>query len=80
VQRLPPGDPAALSSKPRDLAPKDRAMARSKDMQQALDIVARRKPEPAARAKWSGLERLGLVLWIGVGIMIMGLAALFILA
>ena len=56
-------------------------MARSKDMQQALDIVAGRKPEPAERerTKWSGLERLGLLLWTGVGIMIIGLAALFVL-
>jgi hypothetical protein len=55
-------------------------MARSKDMQQALDIVAGRKPEPVERAKWSGLERAGLLLWTGVGIMIIGLAALFALS
>jgi hypothetical protein len=57
-------------------------MARSKDMQQALDIVAGRKPEPAERerTKWSGLERLGLLLWTGVGIMIIGLGALFALS
>jgi len=54
-------------------------MARSKDMQQALDIVAGRKPAPVERAKWSGLERAGLLLWSGVGVMIIGLAALFIL-
>ena len=53
-------------------------MARSKDMQQALDIVAGRKPEPAQRDKWSGLERVGLLLWTGVGIMIIGLSALFV--
>jgi hypothetical protein len=53
-------------------------MARSKDMQQALDIVAGRKPEPEERAKWGGLERTGLFLWIGVGIMIIGLAAVFV--
>jgi hypothetical protein len=54
-------------------------MARSKDMQQALDIVAGRKPAPAERSRWSGLERVGLLLWTGVGIMIIGLAALFVL-
>jgi hypothetical protein len=54
-------------------------MARSKDMQQALDIVAGRKPAPAERSKLSGLERTGLLLWIGVGIMVIGLAALFVL-
>jgi hypothetical protein len=80
VHRLPPGDPAALCSEPRDLASKETAMARSKDMQQALDIVAGRKPAPAERAKWSGLERAGLLLWTGVGIMIIGLAALFALS
>jgi hypothetical protein len=52
-------------------------MARSKDMQQALDIVAGRKPEEPP--KWGGLERIGLLLWTGVGIMIIGLAALFVL-
>jgi len=42
-------------------------MARSHDMQQALDIVAGRKPaEPAARSKWSTLERFGVLLWVGV--------------
>jgi len=55
-------------------------MARSKDMQQALDIVAGRKPAPVERTKWSGLERAGLLLWTGVGIMIIGLAALFALS
>lgn len=55
-------------------------MARSKDMQQALDIVAGRKPAPAEHAKWSGLERAGLLLWIGFGIMVIGLAALFVLS
>lgn len=55
-------------------------MARSKDMQQALDIVAGRQPAPAERAKWSGLERAGLLLWTGVGIMMIGLAALFVLS
>ena len=54
-------------------------MHRSKDMQQALDIVAGRNPPPAERTKWSGLERTGLFLWVGVGIMIIGLAALFVL-
>jgi hypothetical protein len=72
-----PGDPAALCSEPRDLASKETAMARSKDMQQALDIVAGRKPEEPP--KWGGLERIGLLLWTGVGIMIIGLAALFVL-
>lgn len=55
-------------------------MARSKDMQQALDIVAGRKAPPVERAGWSGLERAGLLLWTGVGIMIIGLAALFTLS
>ena len=54
-------------------------MARSKDMQQALDIVAGRKSAPAERTKRSGLERIGLLLWTGVGIMIIGLATLFAL-
>lgn len=54
-------------------------MARSKDMQQALDIVAGRKPAEAERPKWSGLERVGVLLWAGVGIMVIGLAALFVL-
>jgi hypothetical protein len=54
-------------------------MARSKDMQQALDIVAGRKPEAAERTQMSGLERTGLFLWIGVGLMALGLAALFML-
>ena len=54
-------------------------MARSKDMQEALDIVAGRKPAEAERPRWGGLERVGLLLWTGVGIMIIGLAALFVL-
>ena len=54
-------------------------MARSKDMQQALDMVAGRKLAPVERTRWSGLERTGLFLWIGVGIMIIGLTALFVL-
>lgn len=37
-------------------------MARSKDMQQALDIVAGRESPPAEHRKWSGLERVGLLL------------------
>jgi hypothetical protein len=55
-------------------------MARSREMQQALDIVAGRAPAPAERPKWSGLARLGLLLWSGVGIMIIGLVALFALS
>ena len=55
-------------------------MQRSKDMQQALDIVAGRKPAPAERRKWSGLERVGLLLWTGVGVMIIGFIALFALS
>lgn len=59
-------------------------MARSRDMQQALDIVAGRKPaepaEPAARAKWSMLERFGALLWVGVGIMVVGLVALYLMS
>jgi hypothetical protein len=62
-----------------DPAPKEIAMARSKDMQQALDIVAGRKLAPAERPKWSGLARIGLLLWTGVGIMTIGLVALFAL-
>ncbi|HJT11610.1 MAG TPA: hypothetical protein VJ790_03270 [Dongiaceae bacterium] len=52
-------------------------MARSQDMQQALDIVAGRKPAPAAPAKWGRLERIGVLLWVGVAIMIAGFAVLF---
>jgi hypothetical protein len=54
-------------------------MAKSRDMQQALDIVAGRKPAaaPAARTKLSGLERFGALLWIGVGIMVVGLALIY---
>jgi hypothetical protein len=55
-------------------------LARSKDMQQALDIVAGRKPAPTERTALSGLERAGLFLWIGVGLMIVGLGALFALS
>ena len=58
-------------------------MARSRDMQQALDIVAGRKPDgpaPATRTKWSKLERTGLLLWVGVGIMVIGLATLYVLS
>jgi hypothetical protein len=55
-------------------------MARSKDMQDALDIVAGRKPAPPERAGWSGLERVGLLLWAGVGIMIIGIGVLFVLS
>lgn len=56
-------------------------MARSRDMQQALDIVAGRKPAaPAARAKWSMLERFGALLWVGVGIMVVGLVALYLMS
>jgi hypothetical protein len=55
-------------------------MAKSRDMQQALDIVAGRKPAPAAGSKWSKLERVGVLLWVGVGIMIVGLAALYALS
>jgi hypothetical protein len=54
-------------------------MARSRNMQEALDIVAGRKPAAPTKSKWNGLERLGLVLWVGVGIMIVGLAVLFLL-
>lgn len=55
-------------------------MARSREMQQALDIVAGRKPAAApVQTTWSALERLGAVLWVGVAIMIIGLAALFLL-
>jgi hypothetical protein len=50
-------------------------------MQQALDIVAGRKPaEPAARSKWSALERFGVLLWAGVGIMVIGLAVLYLVS
>ncbi len=49
-------------------------------MQQALDIVAGRKPAAptaAARTKWSKLEQVGALLWVGVGIMVIGLAVVF---
>jgi hypothetical protein len=54
-------------------------MAKSRDMQQALDIVAGRKPAaaPAARTGLSGLERFGALLWVGVGLMVIGLALLY---
>jgi hypothetical protein len=53
-------------------------MAKSREMQQALDIVAGRKPAaPAARSKWSKLEQVGALLWVGVGIMVIGLAVVF---
>jgi hypothetical protein len=55
-------------------------MARSQDLQQALDIVAGRKPAPAAAAKWGKLERIGVLLWVGVAIMIAGFAAWFVLS
>jgi hypothetical protein len=56
-------------------------MARSKDMQEALDIVAGRKPAaPEHTGGWSGLERVGLLLWTGVGIMIIGIGAVFVLS
>jgi hypothetical protein len=55
-------------------------MARSQDMQQALDIVAGRKPAPAAPAKWGRLERIGVLLWVGVAIMIAVVAVLFALS
>lgn len=55
-------------------------MARSKDMQDALDIVAGRKHVPAESTGWSGLERVGLLLWAGVGIMVIGIGALFVLS
>ena len=55
-------------------------MARSKDMQQALDIVAGRQPASTQRTALSGLERTGLFLWIGVGLMVVGLGALFALS
>jgi hypothetical protein len=53
-------------------------MAKSHEMQQALDIVAGRKPAATpARSKWSKLERVGALLWVGVGVMIIGLAVVF---
>jgi len=55
-------------------------MARSQDMQQALDIVAGRKPVPAAPAKWGKLERIGVLLWVGVAIMVAGFMAWFVLS
>jgi hypothetical protein len=48
-------------------------------MQQALDIVAGRKPGAPAGSKWGKLERFGALLWVGVGIMIIGLAAVYAL-
>jgi hypothetical protein len=55
-------------------------MAKSQDMQQALDIVAGRKPAAAAPAKWGKLERIGVLLWVGVAIMIAGFGAWFVLS
>ncbi len=55
-------------------------MARSQDMQQALDLVAGRKPAPAAPARWGRLERIGVLFWVGVAIMIAGFAVLFALS
>ena len=55
-------------------------MARSQNMQQALDIVAGRKPAPDAPAKWGKLEHIGVLLWIGVAIMIAGFVAWFMLS
>jgi hypothetical protein len=80
VHRSPSGDPAALCSEPHDPATEGDAMARSKDMQQALDIVAGRQPASTQRTALSGLERTGLFLWIGVGLMVVGLGALFALS
>ena len=53
-------------------------MARSREMQEALDIVAGRKHEDP-KSGWGSLERFGALLWIGVGLMIIGLAALYAL-
>jgi len=42
--------------------------------------VAGRKaadPAPAARTRWSKLERVGASLWVGVAIMIIGLGTLY---
>ena len=55
-------------------------MARSQDLQQALDIVAGRKPAPAAPARWGRLERIGALLWIGVAVMIAGFVVWFVLS
>ena len=54
-------------------------MAKSREMQQALDIVAGRKPAgPAAvPSKWSKLERVGVLLWSAVGLMIVGFAVFY---
>ncbi|HEV8389558.1 MAG TPA: hypothetical protein VGQ35_06935 [Dongiaceae bacterium] len=55
-------------------------MGKSRDMQQALDIVAGRKPAGPAAARLSPLERFGVLLWIGVGLMVIGLVALYLLS
>lgn len=54
-------------------------MARSQDMQDALDIVAGRK-QIEEKERWGPLERFGVLLWLGVGMMIIGLAALYALS
>ena len=53
-------------------------MARSRDMQDALDLVAGRK-QHVQKEHWGPLERFGIFLWIGVGLMVIGLAALYAL-
>jgi hypothetical protein len=53
-------------------------MARSQDMQDALDLVAGRK-QHVEKEHWGPLERFGIFLWIGVGLMVIGLAALYAL-
>ena len=54
-------------------------MARSQDMQDALDLVAGRKRKEE-QERWGTMERFGVLLWIGVGMMIIGLAALYVLS
>lgn len=54
-------------------------MARSQEMQEALDLVAGRK-QKVEKERWGTMERFGVLLWIGVGMMIIGLAALYALS
>ena len=54
-------------------------MTRSQDMQEALDLVAGRKRKDE-QERWGPMERFGVLLWIGVGVMIIGLATLYALS
>ena len=54
-------------------------MARSQEMQDALDLVAGRKRKEE-QERWGPMERFGVLLWIGVGMMVIALAALYALS